>query len=235
MTMKLKNKTENFKSGKMKKKVDPISLALVVLLGVSATFATWQLAFNQGDAPAITIPTPDVEDDYMAVNSNDPELNRLLNEEIINPVSSENYEVTMNFFIPSEDIATVASSIFWYSVSDNAEFSQESVGMSFSGPNGDVTDVVSVLSGVVSDVHNDEVLSRVIITIDHENGAQSVFSGVYNSELAVGDEVVAGAVIGQTGLSRLEPNSGNVVHFEFIHNGTNLNPADVIGQRLGDL
>ena len=48
-------------------------------------------------------------------------------------------------------------------------------------------------------------------------------------------DVKQGDVIGKTGTSQLEPDSGNVVHFEVMKDNNKLNPEDVINTKLGDL
>ena len=39
----------------------------------------------------------------------------------------------------------------------------------------------------------------------------------------------------KTGLSQLEPDSGNVVHFEVIKDEVKVNPETVMDKKLGDL
>ena len=55
--MKLKEKMTNVKGKKLFKRVDPISLALVVLLGASAVFAGVQLYVNQSSED-LTVQNP---------------------------------------------------------------------------------------------------------------------------------------------------------------------------------
>ena len=55
--MKLKEKMTNVKNKKLFKRIDPISLALVVLLGASAVFAGVQLYVNQSSED-LTVQNP---------------------------------------------------------------------------------------------------------------------------------------------------------------------------------
>ena len=64
---------------------------------------------------------------------------------------------------------------------------------------------------------------------------KTVYTGVYDVAVKAGDELEQGDVIGKTGSSQLEPDSGNVVHFEIVKDDTKLNPSDIIDTKLGDL
>jgi len=223
---------EKNKSGKnFFKKVDPISFALVVLLGASATFAAFQLAWNN-DTPVLSPGYTGTEDEATPVSVNNPEW---LEETVISPLETTDVAVMTTFFdVEADSPEAIMESLFYFTVGSRA-ISEQSWGTSFSDANNDVVNVVSVLSGVVTDVWHDEALRGNIVTITHENGVQTVFTGLYNPTVSVGDEVAQGTVLGVTGLSLLEPDSGNVVHLEFIVDGENVNPETVIGQLLSDL
>ena len=229
--MKLKEKVTNFKGKNFFKKVDPISFALVALLGVTATFAISNLTWSE-DTPVVYPNVDGTDDATSPVGVTNP---LWLEETVISPLTVDEIAVTTTFFDPEADsVDAVVSSIFAYRMG-RGFYTEQSRGTSFRDYDNEVADVVSILSGVVSNVHVDEILRGTIVTIDHENGAQSIFTGLYNSTVAVGDQVSQGTVLGTTGLSQVEPDAGNVVHLEFILNGENLNPEDVIDQRLGDL
>jgi len=231
--MKFKEKIKNFKIKNLFKKVDPISFALVLLLGASATFAGFQLAFNTGDTPVVNPHlTMDGEED-MAVTANDPEIARLLEETVIAPIQSEDFEVTMQYFDSGADATELVNHFFYYQVGAS-KYSHQSKGMSFRGSDDEATNVVAALSGTVVNVE-DEILRGTVVTIEHQNSVQTVYTGVYDVTVEVGAEVLQGDVIGVTGLSQLEPEAGNVVHFEIIQNGSNLNPKDVIEKPLASI
>ena len=222
------------KSGlkKLMKKVDPISFALVMLLGASATFAGVQLARNTGETPVVN-PNVGMGETDMPVVATDPEVARLLEETVMAPIESETLEVTMNFFNSEADATELVNSFFYFQVG-NSKISHQSRGMSFRCSSEDATNVVAALSGTIVSVE-DDVLRGTVVTIEHQNGIQTVYSGVYDVTFEAGATIAQGDVIGTTGLSQLEPESGKVVHFEVIQNGTNLNPDEAINQQLGEL
>jgi len=147
------------------KKADPVTLALVALLGVSSVFAWTQIAGTGGGnvvpvtPPAIELP----ENDLPVFSPMDlPELVRT--ESFIAPVDTNDFTVTTTFFDETSDDATVlASSIFFFQVG-NGKYSHPSNGASFSDTNGGVVDVVAPLSGTVSSVVDDDPVRGTIIT-----------------------------------------------------------------------
>lgn len=104
-------------------------------------------------------------------------------------------------------------------------------GLDMSGGYG--ADVRAVMSGVVTKVvigyssnggylgHPGGYGNQILIT--HENGIQTRYAHLVDSiRVAVGDEVVIGQVIGQQGNSG--NSSGSHLHFEWIENGSRVDP-----------
>lgn len=240
--MKFKERMTNLKGKKLFKKIDPISLALVVLLGASATFAGVQLWLTgmNGDQ---TVSNPSNSDnDIVYVNEDgtttvnkttDPETLALLEEVIKSPIEGEEVTVAKSYYDQTADTTTQVNSLFYYKVGETM-YSHESKGVSLKDINNETVNVVAALSGKVASV-KDEILKGTVVTIEHENGVETVYTGVYNVNVEAGDEVEQGTVLGKTGLSQLEPDSGNVIHFEVLKDDVKVNPETVIDKKLGDL
>lgn len=235
--MKFKERMTNLKNKKLFKKIDPISFALVVLLGASATFAGVQLALTGINDPAVSNPSDVVytnEDGTTTVNkTTDAETVALLQEVIQSPLEGEDVVVAKTFYDQTADTSVQVNSIFSYQVGETM-YTHESKGVTLKTSDNEATNVVAALSGTVLNV-KDEVLKGTVVTIEHKNGVQTVYTGVYDVAVKAGDEIKQGAVIGKTGLSQLEPDSGNVVHFEVIKDEVKVNPETVMDKKLGDL
>lgn len=235
--MKFKERMTNLKNKKLFKKIDPISFALVVLLGASATFAGVQLALTGINDPAVSNPSDVVytnEDGTTTVNkTTDAETVALLQEVIQSPLEGEDVIVAKTFYDQTADTSAQVNSIFSYQVGETM-YTHESKGVTLKTSDNEATNVVAALSGTVLNV-KDEVLKGTVVTIEHKNGVQTVYTGVYDVAVKAGDEIKQGAVIGKTGLSQLEPDSGNVVHFEVIKDEVKVNPEIVMDKKLGDL
>ena len=240
--MKFKERMTNLKGKKLFKKIDPISLALVVLLGASATFAGVQLWLTgmNGDQ---TVSNPSNSDnDIVYVNeagttrvnkTKDPETLALLEEVIKAPIEGEEVTVAKSYYDQTADTTTQVNSLFYYKVGETM-YSHESKGVSLKDTNNETVNVVAALSGKVASV-KDEILKGTVVTIEHENGVETVYTGVHNVNVEAEDEVEQGTVLGKTGLSQLEPDSGNVIHFEVLKDDVKVNPETVIDKKLGDL
>jgi len=240
--MKFKERMTNLKGKKLFKKIDPISFALVVLLGASATFAGVQLWLTGMDGDQ-TVSNPSnsdndivytTEDGTTVVNkTTDPEIAALLQEVIKSPLEGEEVTVAKSYYDQTADTTTQVNSLFYYKVGETM-YSHESKGISLKDTNNETVNVVAALSGKVASV-KDEILKGTVVTIEHENGVETVYTGVYNVNVEAGDEVEQGTVLGKTGLSQLEPDSGNVIHFEVLKDEVKVNPETVIDKKLGDL
>ena len=239
--MKFKERMKNLKNKKLFKKIDPISFALVLLLGASATFAGVQLALTgmNGDS-SVSNPANGNSSVYTKgdgttpVNkTTDAETVVLLQEVIQSPLEGEDVVVAKTFYDQTADTSIQVNSIFSYQVGETM-YTHESKGVSLKSSDNEAVNVVAALSGKVVDV-KDEVLKGTVVTLEHENGVQTVYTGVYDVAVKAGDEVKQGTVIGKTGLSQLEPDSGNVVHFEVLKDEVKVNPETVMNKKLGDL
>lgn len=100
------------------------------------------------------------------------------------------------------------------------------LGLDFAG---DDLSVVAAEAGTVSAVGND-VLDGNYVVIDHEDGYQTrYYSLAEQIEVAVGDTVEKGDLIGTMSSSRgSESLMGNHLHFEMSKDGVDINPLDVI-------
>lgn len=247
MTMKflinLRDNIVNFfrglKNKKLFKRIDPISFALVVLLGASAVFAGIQLV-NQGSLNE-TVMNPSkgdgdviyTDDTALVNNPADTADKAALSEVVLSPVSTDEVQVTKYYYSDSVDTTVQTQSFFYYPVGQSM-YSHESKGMSFKGTTDEPVNVVASLSGTVLSV-KDEILKGTVVTIEHANDVKTVYTGVYDVKVSVGDKVSQGAILGTTGLSQLEPDAGNVVHFEIIKGDEKIDPQTVIDKKLSDL
>jgi len=218
------------------RKIDPVIFALIVLLGISSVFAWFQIAGIGTQTPPplpVVAPTPEDDPDMQVFNPIDPP--NALSETFGAPVDTNHFNVTTTFFDEtSEDPEALASSIFFFQVG-NGKYSHPSQGVSFGCEDDNVVDVIAPLSGTVRSVVDDDPVRGTIITIDHEEGLQTILTGVYDVSVATGDDVLQGQALGSTGVSRLEPDSGNIVHLEVIQRGEFINPEEVIGRNISDL
>ena len=218
------------------KKADLVTFALIALLGISTVFAITQLTRTASEYPDIPVTVID-EDPRPVFNEFDfPEIPVIATpapEVFIVPVDTTNYSITTTFFDEeSDDVA--ASSLFFFELG-GGKYSHLSQGVSFTCGDDGVVSVVAPLSGTISSIEDDHTVRGTIVTIDHEHGLQTILTGVYDVTVTVGNTVNQGDALGVTGLSRMEPESGNVIHLEVMQGGEFINPELVIGRSARDL
>ena len=240
--MKFKERMSNLKNKKLFKKIDPISFALVVLLGASATFAGVQLWLTGMNGNQTVSNPANGDNDVVYTNGDgtttvnkttDAKTVALLQEVIKSPLEGEDVVVAKSYYDQTADTSIQVKSLFNYKVGETV-YTRESKGVSLKNSNNEEVSVVAALSGIVLTV-KDEVLKGTVVTIEHQNGVKTVYTGVYDVAVEAGAEIEQGDVIGKTGLSQLEQDSGNVVHFEVLKDNVKVNPETVIDKKLGDL
>ena len=215
------------------KKVDPVTFALVALLGVSTVFAWVQITGTGATSETAHVPDPTIPVWTPQETPIEPTVPVVATPEtFVAPIDTKDYVIPTTFFNEdNEDATALASSLFFFQVG-NGKYSHPSQGMSFACANGEAVNVIAPLSGVVSAVIDDDPVRGTIVRVDHDNGMQTVLTGVYDVTVNIGDTVDQGHILGITGLSRLEPDSGNVIHLEVFQGGNYVNPADIIGQQF---
>ena len=95
-------------------------------------------------------------------------------------------------------------------------------------------DVVSVLDGTVISVNNNDLLGNTI-EIKHDNSIISVYQSLATITVKEGDTVLQGQVLGKTGVSKINEDLGNHLHFELFKEGQVLNPEEYYNKNIKDL
>ena len=100
--------------------------------------------------------------------------------------------------------------------------------------NKDTFDVFTIYDGTVVDVSEDELLGKTV-KIRHNNELISVYQGIDNIEVKVGDIVFTGTKIGTSGTSKINKDLGESFHFEVYKGSIYINPEMVINKKIGDI
>ena len=95
-------------------------------------------------------------------------------------------------------------------------------------------DVVSVLDGTVISVNHNDLLGNTI-EIKHDNSIISVYQSLATITVKEGDAVLQGQVLGKTGVSKINEDLGNHLHFELFKEGQVLNPEEYYNKNIKDL
>lgn len=148
-------------------------------------------------------------------------------EQIINPYIDGTVQITKKYYDYSSDENAQKESLIYYEGTYIP-----STGLTYKGP--DNFDVISILSGTVTLVKQDDILGNVI-EITHENNIVSTYQSLSEVLVQENDIITQGQVIGKSGLSNIDKESGNHLYFELSINNQTVNPLNYIGQKINEV
>lgn len=154
------------------------------------------------------------------------------------PVVSTGNSIVKPFL--SDDVSLVKS---FYDYKDDADKQEEAIifyentymqnsGVDYASD--DVFDVISVLDGTVISVTDNDVMGTTV-EIRHSNNLISVYQSLSSVIVNKDDTVIQGQVIAKSGLSNIEKDMGNHLHFELYYKGNIVNPLEYYNKSLDEL
>ena len=107
-----------------------------------------------------------------------------------------------------------------------------STGITYKGS--DNFEVVAVLKEKVTSIKQDDILGN-IVEITHDNNIVSTYQSLSEVLVQENDEVSQGQVIGKSGNSNIDKESGNHLYFELSINNCTVNPLNYIGRKINEI
>ena len=160
-------------------------------------------------------------------NRSIPVINTNVNETINKPFNNENVTIARYFYNKNDDVTKKEKSIVYY----------EGVYMPNTGVDyvlGETFDVLAVYNGTVVDVLENELLGKSV-KIRHNGEIISVYQGLGNVDVSIGDIIFTGQKIGTSGTNKINKDLGNHLHLEIYKNGETIDPLLCINKSLGDI
>lgn len=148
-------------------------------------------------------------------------------DKIIKPFTDSEVKVVKSFYDYKADTASQEKSLLYY---ENTYM--QSTGVSYS--NGKTFDVISILSGEVTEVKEDEYVGNSI-TITHENGITSVYQSVGDITVKKGDKVAQGDKIATSSTSGISSDLNNHLYFELIVKGQCVDPEKMYEKLVSEV
>ncbi len=199
---------------KLRSYVIPV-LILFLLFGVYATYA-----IIESNKRLSKVPDHHVNDTITRKEL--PVINEL--EVIINPYTQADVVASKGFYDYKGSEEDQEKSITRYE-----DTYLQNTGVDFTS---DTTfDVISILSGEVIDVKDDETLGKTII-VQHKNNYVSTYQSLSEVSVKKGDKVSQGKVLGKSGTNQMEKELGNHLHFELSINNQKVNPLEYLNKNL---
>lgn len=95
-------------------------------------------------------------------------------------------------------------------------------------------DIVSILDGTVISVKDDNILGKVV-QIKHDNNIISIYQALSEVNIKENDVIRKGQIIGKSGSSNIEKDTGNILYFELIINGELVNPENYYDKNVNEI
>ena len=165
---------------------------------------------------------------YRGIISNrDVPVIEYVNDEIFKPYENETVKVLKGYYDRSDDPKVHEKALIYYQ-----NTYMPNTGILYSS--NESFDVISVLDGKVEDVKTDNLIGN-IVTIKHSNNLFTSYQSLNEVMVSVGDEIKQGDLIGTSGPNQITPDSENMLLFEVIYNGVNINPESFYQMNIKDL
>lgn len=208
---------------RLKKPVVYTIYAIGFILIISSIFLIQKSLYKKPDTTEYVNKT--IFEDTVPVVSDTTTNNNI--EQIANPYIDESVSITKKYYDYASDENEQKNSIIYYE-----ETYIPSTGITYKGK--DTFDVVAILSGTVTSVRQDEILGNVI-EIKHENNIVSIYQSLGEVSVKENDQVTQGQVIGKSGNSNIDKDSGNHLYFEISINNKIVNPLNYIGKKTNEI
>ena len=173
---------------------------------------------------------PEVEDYTYVSKLFDESVSTVVNsvETISKPYSNNSVKIVQNYYNYKDDEENQENSIISY----DRTYIQNN-GIAYGGIN-DTFDVLSIASGKVTSVKEDNLLGKVV-RITHENNVESIYSSLSEVTVKEGDQATVGTIIGKSGEANINKDLGNHVLLEIAISGNYLNPEECYTKTINDL
>ena len=144
-------------------------------------------------------------------------------------VDETDYVVTRKFYEKNESKENQELSLIKY----NNTY-RTSDGTAYSKTDNTSFQVLSVLSGTVSEVKNNPLFGSYVV-VTHDNDVKSYYYGLSEIKVEVGSTISQGDVIGVSGTTEIDKAAGNHVFLKITKNDKYYNPEKLIGKQTSEI
>ncbi|MFA1822468.1 peptidoglycan DD-metalloendopeptidase family protein [Virgibacillus oceani] len=182
---------------------------------------------------------PEVSEDEQQVETDD--YTPTPNDEEAQPVVDQQEIIQMP--VPDQEQAEIVTKFYDYNAEQEDQESAlvlynnryyQSTGVGIAGPEGEAFDVISALSGTVTEVKEDPLLGNVVV-MSHDDEVMTYYAALEDVQVSAGDSVNQGEKIASAGNNRFGQDNGTHVYFELRKDGQEVNPEEHFGQPVSSL
>ncbi|RXT04363.1 M23 family metallopeptidase [Ammoniphilus sp. CFH 90114] len=171
---------------------------------------------QENTEPAPIAMTPDAED-AVPVNAHEQGMGWPVAE-------GTEFDVVMNFYDEAAEDDVKAAALIQYEDSYWPH-----TGIDLATKEGQTFDVTAALPGKVTKAEKDPMVG-FLVELEHADGLTTVYQSLEDLQVAAGDEVEQGAMLGKAGRNVFEKDLGVHLHFEVRENGTPVSPDKYLTQ-----
>lgn len=146
---------------------------------------------------------------------------------IVRPYLDNNVSIYKTFYDYQGEIDTQEKSIIFYE-----DTYMQNSGVDYTSNNS--FDVVSILDGIVINVYENKILGTSV-EVRHSNELISVYQSLNDITVKEGDKVIQGQILAKSGLSNINKELNNHLHFELYYKGTIVNPEEYYNKYVDEL
>lgn len=209
-----------------------ISLATLVFFGSIATVGILAGRGNSDIGKIDSTPiSVTVNPSNTTPSSSDDEVDKPIVPTVIKPTLNEVSTVRYFFDIEYDaDDPKLQKATF-----KDGSVIHQSRGMDFANSDDAQFEVIAATDGVVKSITPDDRLYGTIILVEADNGVTIVYAGVKNVQVKVNEKIKQGNKIADSGISTINSQYKNALHFEIIKDNKPLNPEKCFDKELSKI
>lgn len=206
---------------KLRKFVMPTVYGMLVIMFSVAVFMSFKSLTDVSDEPLEDI-------NYVSENIISNEVPVVSTEKvIIKPFKNKDIKIGKYFYNYKDSSDSQRNSIIFYEDS----YIQNS-GVDYILDK--VFDVIAIYDGVVEKVEDNDIVGNTV-EIKHDNNLISVYQSLSDVKVKQGDVIKQGTVVGKSGMSKINNDLGNHLHFELYVNGEVVDPEVCYNKKANEL
>ncbi|MBQ6687397.1 MAG: M23 family metallopeptidase [Bacilli bacterium] len=146
---------------------------------------------------------------------------------IIKPFASDKVEVAKGYYDISADDKQQQNALIYYE-----KTYMENTGILYKAQ--EKFDALATMDGTIKDIKEDEILG-IVVEVQNSSKVTTIYYSLSELNVAIGDSVKKGDVIGISGTNKLESQESNVMLFEVYVDGNVVNPEDYYNMKISEL
>lgn len=148
-------------------------------------------------------------------------------DNIVKPFGSNKVEVKKGYYEIEADEASQQQSLIYYE-----KTYMENTGILYSA--NEKFDALATMDGTIKDIKEDEILG-IVVEVENTDKVTTIYYSLGELNVALGDSVKQGDVIGTSGTNKIEPNAKNLMLFEVYIDGNLVNPENYYNMKISEL